>query len=103
MLAGLEGGYAAADFAYNAGELVAEGYGDGIVGYGVWFLGGEGWAAEVFVEVCAADSDVGGGDLVESMLAWSKDCISREEQLRGNKWFKGLRKRRTLTWPSPHC
>lgn len=51
MLARLEGCHAGADFEDCAAEFVAEGYGDGFFGYGVGSLRGEGWAAEVFVEV----------------------------------------------------
>lgn len=52
-----------ADLADHARELVAEGDGDGVVGYWVRFGGGEGWPAEIFVQVSAADADVGGCNL----------------------------------------
>ena len=50
-LADVEAGHAFADLEDCAGELVAEGDGYGLLGYGVGFEGGEGGPSEVFVEV----------------------------------------------------
>jgi hypothetical protein len=43
--------------------------------YGVGFRGCKGWATEIFVQVCTADPDVSGGDLVESVMAASGASI----------------------------
>lgn len=63
MLARCEGGDAGSDFADDAREFMAERYWYRVVGYWMGLCGREGRAAEVFVEICSADSDVGRGDL----------------------------------------
>jgi len=103
VLARLEGGYTETDFTYDTGKLVAESYGDGVVCYGVGFRGCEGWATEVFVQVCTTDSDVSRGDLVVSVMflqelaRWS---VANEM----DRVFRRLDRNElhTLTWPSPH-
>lgn len=59
---------AGADLGDDAGELVAEGDGDGFAGDGVGLSRAEVGPAKVLVEVCAADADEGGTDLGRSIL-----------------------------------
>ena len=63
LLADCKAIHVRAEFGDDAAEFVAEGYGDGVVSAGVWCCGRKGWAAEVFVQVGAADTYVRGGDL----------------------------------------
>ena len=63
LLADCEATHVRSEFGDDAAEFVAEGYGDGVVSAGVWCCGRKGWAAEVLVQVGAADAYVRGGDL----------------------------------------